>query len=120
MSDLLAASDAHPGRVLDDLCQRPLLVGLGWGGVGGKEYTVTGGSACTDPPQLNNEEPLNAKRPPAKPAPPESDLSQRRRDRVHGGEPGQGRWLIGAAQHHGVPGVRGVQLQLSEGGDKKN
>lgn len=24
VSDLFAASDAHPGRVLDDLCQRPL------------------------------------------------------------------------------------------------
>lgn len=51
VSDLLAASDAHPGRVLDDLCQRPLSVG--WGG----EHTIMGGSTSTDPPQLNNEEP---------------------------------------------------------------
>lgn len=50
----------------------------------------------------------------------ETDLWQSGGDRVHGGEPAQGRGLVGAAQHHGVPGVRGVQLQLSGGGDKKS
>lgn len=48
-----------------------------------------------------------------------TDLCQRGSDRMHGGEPGEGRWLVWAAQHHSVPGVGGVQLQLSEGGDKE-
>lgn len=52
VSNLLAASNAHPGRVLDDLCQRPLSVG--WGG---EEHTIMGGSTSTDPQQLSNEEP---------------------------------------------------------------
>lgn len=121
VSNLLAASDAHPFRVLDDLRQRPLSVGWGVGGRAhdhGRKYihrstaTQQRGAKVSDPH-------INAKRP-TKPAQQKSDLSQRRRDRVHGSEPGQGRWLIRAAQHHGVPGVRGVQLQLSEGGDKKN
>ncbi len=49
-----------------------------------------------------------------------TDLSQCGCDRVHGGEPGQGRWLVWAPQHQGVSSVGGVQLQLSGGGDKQS
>lgn len=43
VSNLFAASDAHPGRVLDDLCQRPLS--------GGMESMIMGGSASTATPR---------------------------------------------------------------------
>lgn len=49
-----------------------------------------------------------------------SDLCQFGSDRMHGREPGQGGRLVRASQHHGVSGVRGVQLQLSGGEDKKS
>lgn len=48
-----------------------------------------------------------------------TDLRQRGGHGVQGGEPAEGAGPVGAAQHHRVPGVWGVQLHLSEGGDKK-
>lgn len=110
VSNLFAASDAHPGRVLDDLCQRPLS--------GGGHMIMGCITSKATPRSQSVRSHINAKRP-AKSVQQKPDLSQRRSDRVHGSEPGEGRWLIRAAQHHSVPGVWGVQLQLSEGGDKK-
>lgn len=43
-----------------------------------------------------------------------TDLCQCGCDRVNGWEPGQGRRLVWASQHHRVSRVRGVELQLSE------